>query len=153
MSHLASPRQALNSSRVTSHSASHPALPTVLVVEDFEELYELYSEFLAGVGYAVEGTNNGLEAVVEAERLHPNIIIMDLSLPRMNGWEAIEQLKGNEATRHIPVIALTGHVRRRFADLARQAGAEVVLFKPCPLSTLLGEIERLLGQFAPTRSP
>jgi len=127
-------------------------LPLLLVVEDFEELYELYSDFLAGAGYAVEGTNNGVEAVIEARRLSPDLILMDLALPRMNGWEAIELLKHDDATAHIPVIALTGHVKTQFADLARHAGADVVLLKPCPLNVLLGEVERLLGHHAPARN-
>jgi CheY-like chemotaxis protein len=121
-------------------------LPLVLVVEDFEELYELYSDFLAGSGFAVEGSSTGEEAIDEARRLVPDVIIMDLGLPRMNGWEAIQLLKSETATRHIPVIALTGHVQRHFADLARQAGADCVLFKPCRLEELLSELERLLGR-------
>ena len=134
-------------------SGGHRALPLLLLVEDFEELYELYSDFLAGAGYAVEGTNNGVEAVAEARRLSPNLILMDLALPRMNGWEAIELLKSESATCSIPIIALTGHVKQRFGELARRAGADVVLLKPCPLNTLLGEIERLLGHHAPARNP
>jgi CheY-like chemotaxis protein len=137
----------------TRRSGAHGALPLLLVVEDFEELYELYSDFLAGAGYAVEGTNNGVEAVEEARRLSPNLILMDLALPRMNGWEAIQLLKSQSTTQRIPIIALTGHVQQRFADLARQAGADVVLLKPCPLNLLLGEIERLLGHHAPARTP
>jgi len=133
-------------------TCGHSALPLLLVVEDFEELYELYSDFLAGAGYAVEGSNNGVEAVEEAQRLLPNLILMDLGLPRMNGWEAIQLLKSREETRHIPIIALTGHVQPRYADLARRAGADVVLLKPCPLNQLLGEVERLLGQYAPARN-
>jgi two-component system cell cycle response regulator DivK len=136
-----------------SRSGAHRTLPLLLLVEDFEELYELYSDFLAGAGYAVEGTNNGVEAVAEARRLSPNLILMDLALPRMNGWEAIELLKHGEATANIPIIALTGHVKQQFGELARRAGADVVLLKPCPLNTLLGEIERLLGHHAPARSP
>jgi CheY-like chemotaxis protein len=125
----------------------------ILVVEDFEELYELYSDFLAGAGYAVEGCSNGAEAVEVARRQLPSLILMDLGLPKMNGWDAIRRLKTHEPTQHIPVIALTGHVQRHFADLARQAGADAVLLKPCPLNQLLGEIERLLGHEAPGRSP
>lgn len=125
----------------------------ILVVEDFEELYELYSDFLAGAGYAVEGCSNGAEAIEVAQRQVPSLILMDLGLPKMNGWEAIRRLKAQQMTQRIPIIALTGHVQRRFADLARQAGADVVLLKPCPLNQLLGEIERLLGQEAPARSP
>jgi CheY-like chemotaxis protein len=116
----------------------------LLVVEDFEELYELYSDFLAGAGYAVAGSSTGEHAIAEALRLLPDAIIMDLGLPRMNGWEAIQLLKSDPRTRDIPVLALTGHVQRRFADLAREAGADAVLLKPCRLDELLAEIERLL---------
>jgi two-component system, cell cycle response regulator DivK len=120
------------------------SLPLLLVVEDFEELYELYSDFLAGVGFSVEGSSTGEQALEEARRLVPDLIIMDLGLPRMNGWEAIQILKSEAATRHIPVLALTGHVQRRFAELAREAGADAVMVKPCPLDELLRQIERLL---------
>jgi two-component system, cell cycle response regulator DivK len=133
-------------------SGNHGALPLLLLVEDFEELYELYSDFLAGAGYAVEGTNNGVEAIAEARRLTPDLILMDLALPRMNGWEAIALLKSEPLTHHIPIIALTGHVQQRFGELARRAGADLVMLKPCPLNQLLGEIERLLGHQAPART-
>ncbi|HXU71519.1 MAG TPA: response regulator [Polyangia bacterium] len=119
-------------------------LPLLLVVEDFEELYELYSDFLAGAGYAVTGSSTGEQAIAEAHRLIPDLIIMDLGLPRMNGWDAIHLLKTDGATGHIPILALTGHVQHRFADAAREAGADGVLLKPCPLDELLNEIERLL---------
>ena len=125
-------------------------LPLLLVVEDFEELYELYSDFLAGAGYAVAGSSTGEQAIADASHLQPDLIIMDLGLPRMNGWEAIQHLKTDAATHAIPIIALTGHVQRHFADVARDAGADVVLLKPCPLDTLLNEIERLL-RLAETR--
>jgi CheY-like chemotaxis protein len=130
-------------------SGAHRSLPLLLIVEDFEELYELYSDFLAGAGFAVEGSNNGVEAVEEARRSRPDLILMDLALPRMSGWEAIKRIRTEAETRHIPIIALTGHVQQRFGELARQAGADIVLLKPCPLNHLLGEIERLLR--TPTR--
>jgi two-component system cell cycle response regulator DivK len=137
----------------TTPSGGQRALPVVLVVEDFEELYELYSDFLAGAGFAVEGCSSGEQAVDEALRLIPDLIIMDLGLPRMNGWDAIQIIKADPRTHHVPVLALTGHVQRRFADLARQAGADSVLFKPCPLHDLLGEIERLLRADADAKHP
>jgi len=127
-------------------------LPLLLVVEDFEELYELYSDFLAGAGYAVAGSSTGEQAIADSRRLLPNLVIMDLGLPRMNGWEAIQRLKSDAATHAIPILVLTGHVQPRFAELARQAGADGVLLKPCPLDTLLGEIERLL-RAAEARAP
>jgi CheY-like chemotaxis protein len=120
-------------------------------VEDCEELYELYSDFLAGAGYAVAGSSTGEQAIAEVRRLQPDLVIMDLGLPHMNGWEAIQHIRADAATRDIPVIALTGHVQHRFADLARDAGADSVLNKPCRLDELLGEIERLLR--AEARAP
>jgi CheY-like chemotaxis protein len=136
-----------------SWTGSQRTLPIVLLVEDLEVLYELYSDFLAGAGYAVEGVDNGVEAVTEARRLLPSVILLDLALPKMNGWEAIHVLKSDAETRHIPIIALAGHVQRRFADLAQRAGADVVLLKPCSLHRLLGEIERLIGRPAPATTP
>jgi two-component system cell cycle response regulator DivK len=138
---------------MTTPSGGHRALPVVLVVEDFEELYELYSDFLAGAGFAVEGCSSGEQAVEEARRLVPDLIIMDLGLPRMNGWDAIQLIKADPRTQHVPVLALTGHVQRRFADLAREAGADAVLFKPCPLEVLLGKIEGLLRHEAHAKHP
>jgi two-component system cell cycle response regulator DivK len=138
---------------MTTPSGGHRALRVVLVVEDFEELYELYSDFLAGVGYAVEGCSSGEQAVDEARRLIPDLILMDLGLPRMNGWDAIQLIKADPLTQHVPVLALTGHVQRRFAELARQAGADSVLLKPCPLHDLLGEIERLLRRECDAKHP
>lgn len=134
-------------------SGGYRVRPLLLLVEDFEELYELYSDFLAGAGYAVEGSDNGVEAVAFARRRRPSLILMDLGLPRMDGWQAILHLKSQDDTRHIPIIALTGQVQRRYAERAREAGADAVLLKPCPLSQLLGEIERLLGRHATLRSP
>jgi CheY-like chemotaxis protein len=133
---------------VSGASGAARSLPVVLVVEDFDELYELYSDFLAGAGFAVEGSSTGEQAIEEARRLVPDIIIMDLGLPRMNGWEAIQLIKSEPATSHIPVLALTGHVQQRFAELARQAGADRVLLKPCPLNELLSELWRLLKREA-----
>ncbi|MGZ3440928.1 MAG: response regulator [Polyangia bacterium] len=138
---------------MTTPSGGQRALPVVLVVEDFDELYELYSDFLAGAGFAVEGCSSGEQAVEEARRLVPDLIIMDLGLPRMNGWDAIQIIKADPRTHHVPVVALTGHVQLRFAELARQAGADSVLLKPCPLHDLLGEIVRLLRPESGAKHP
>lgn len=124
--------------------------PLLLVVEDFDELYELYSDFLAGAGFSVEGSSTDEQAIELARRALPDVIVMDLGLPRVAGWELIQLLKSEAATRHIPVLALTGHVQPRFAELARKAGADSVLRKPCPLDELLREVERLLARASGT---
>jgi DNA-binding response OmpR family regulator len=127
--------------------------PLLLVVEDFDELYELYSDFLAGAGFAVEGSSIGQEAIEEARRARPDVIVIDLGFPHVNGCELIQLLKSEPSTCHIPVLALTGHVQPRFAELAREAGADSVLCKPCPLDELLREIERLLRRREQARHP
>lgn len=118
--------------------------PRLLVVEDFDELYELYSDFLAGAGFAVEGSSTGEQAIQEARRVLPDVIVMDVGLPHGDGCQLIRLLKSEASTRHIPLLALTGHVQTSFAELARVAGADSVLRKPCPLDELLREVERLL---------
>jgi two-component system, cell cycle response regulator DivK len=127
--------------------------PLLLVVEDFDELYELYSDFLAGAGFSVEGSSTGKQAIEQASRARPDVIVMDLGVPRVNGWEMIQLLKSEATTRHIPVLALTGHVEPHFVELARAAGADTVLRKPCALDELLREIERLLRRGEESRHP
>jgi two-component system, cell cycle response regulator DivK len=127
--------------------------PLLLVVEDFDELYELYSDFLAGAGFSVEGSSTGKQAIEQASRARPDVIVMDLGVPRVNGWEMIQLLKSQATTRHIPVLALTGHVEPHFVELARAAGADTVLRKPCALDELLREIERLLRRGEESRHP
>jgi two-component system, cell cycle response regulator DivK len=127
--------------------------PLLLVVEDFDELYELYSDFLAGAGFSVEGSSTGKQAIEQASRARPDVIVMDLGVPRVNGWEMIQLLKSEATTRHIPVLALTGHVEPHFVELARAAGADTVLRKPCALDELLREIERLLRRSEESRHP
>jgi two-component system, cell cycle response regulator DivK len=127
--------------------------PLLLVVEDFDELYELYSDFLAGAGFSVEGSSTGKQAIEQAARARPDVIVMDLGVPRVNGWEMIQLLKSEATTRHIPVLALTGHVEPHFVELARAAGADTVLRKPCALDELLREIERLLRRGEESRHP
>jgi CheY-like chemotaxis protein len=127
----------------------------ILVVEDDEDTYELYSEFLASAGYSVMGASNGVEAVESAMRHQPDLIIMDVALPGRNGFEAAQLLKSDPRTRHIGILCLTGLVQSRFVDLARQVGCDAFLTKPCPLARMGAEIERLLhqrGAIEPDRS-
>src|SRR5262249_9261665 len=81
-----------------------------LVVEGFDDAREMYAEYLEFVGFQVEVARNGVEAVEKAQGAPPDIILMDLSLPVMDGWEATRRLKQDLRTRDIPVMALSGHV-------------------------------------------
>jgi two-component system, cell cycle response regulator DivK len=118
--------------------------PLVLVVDDFEDNRTMYAEYLEYSGYRVEQASNGEEAVELAKRLKPNLVVMDLSLPVMDGWEATRQLKANESTRHIPVIALTGHALAGHSRGATEAGCDAFLAKPCLPEKLLAKVEELL---------
>ena len=118
--------------------------PLVLVVDDFADNREMYSEYLSFSGYDVIEATNGKEAVDAARARLPDIIIMDLSLPVMDGWEATRRLKADDRTRKIPVVALTGHALAGHSKGARDAGCDSFLAKPCLPDQLVAEIKRML---------
>src|SRR5688500_5723890 len=98
--------------------------PVVLLVDDDEDSYNLYSDFLAMSGFSVVGANDGGEALGLATRLVPDLIIMDLGLPVLDGCEATRRLREDARTRAIPILALTGFVQPHYIELARQAGCD-----------------------------
>ena len=116
----------------------------VLVVDDFADNREMYSEYLTFSGYDVIEATNGKEAIDAAQARLPDIIIMDLSLPVMDGWEATRRLKADDRTRKIPVVALTGHALAGHSKGARDAGCDSFLAKPCLPDQLVAEIKRML---------
>ncbi|MCA1826033.1 MAG: response regulator [Myxococcales bacterium] len=118
--------------------------PLVLVVDDFADNREMYSEYLSYSGYEVIEARNGKEAIDAANSRLPDIIIMDLSLPVMDGWEATRRLKADERTKKIPVVALTGHALAGHSKGAREAGCDSFLAKPCLPDQLVAEIKRML---------
>ena len=119
--------------------------PLVLIVEDFEEGRQVCAEFLAFRGYRVETANDGEEALVKAHALAPDIVLMDLSLPGIDGWEATRQLKGDPQTRHIPVVALTAHALASARQRALEAGCSEVVTKPVIPRTLEEVVQRHLA--------
>jgi two-component system, cell cycle response regulator DivK len=122
----------------------------VLVVEDYQDAREMYSAYLQFSGYRVEEATNGLEAIEKAIELTPDIILMDLALPKVDGWEATKRLKSDPRTKHIPIVALTGHALAGFAEGAREAGCDAFVTKPCLPDALVAEIRRMLSK---TRQP
>jgi two-component system, cell cycle response regulator DivK len=119
--------------------------PLVLVVEDYQDAREMYAAYLQFSGYRVAEAANGLEALDKTRELMPDIILMDLALPKMDGWEATRRLKADERTKHIPIVALTGHALAGHAEGARQAGCDAFVTKPCLPDALVSEIERMLS--------
>jgi len=123
--------------------------PRVLLVDDYPDAREMYSEYLQYSGFDVVEASNGMEALTRANESEPDIILMDLSLPVMDGWEATRRLKANNRTADIPVVALTGHALAGISDGARLAGCDAFITKPCLPEDLVKEIRRVLGH-APT---
>jgi CheY-like chemotaxis protein len=118
--------------------------PRVLLVDDYPDAREMYGEYLEYSGYDVIEAANGIEALQRAVDDKPDIILMDLSLPVMDGWEATRRLKADERTAGIPVVALTGHALAGISDGARQAGCDSFVTKPCLPEDLVLEIKRVL---------
>jgi len=119
--------------------------PLVLVVDDVEHGREIFAEYLEFRGFRVATAADGLEALDKAFELLPDIILMDLSLPGLDGWEATRRLKGDERTKSIPVIALTAHALASAHDKAMAAGCDSVVTKPCPPRDLEAEVRRQLA--------
>src|SRR5688572_16624617 len=113
--------------------------PRVLVVEDVDDVREMYIEYLTHLGYAAEGAVNGRDAVRKAISHRRSLIVMDLAMPVMDGWEAIRILKADPRTRSIPIVVLTGQAQPEPLERARQVGATEVLVKPC-LPAQLGKV-------------
>jgi two-component system, cell cycle response regulator DivK len=128
-------------------SPSQPAeMPLVLVVDDYADAREMYCEYLEFSGFRVAQARNGVEALEKAFELLPDLVLMDLSLPTMDGWEATRRLKADERTRKIPVVALTGHALAGFSDGAKKAGCDSFVTKPCLPDALVAEVRRMLEQ-------
>jgi CheY-like chemotaxis protein len=124
--------------------------PLILVVDDYEDAREMYAEYLRFCGFRVAEARNGNEALEQAFTLMPDLILMDLSLPGMDGWEATRQLKADERTRQIPVVALTGHALAGASEGAKKAGCDSFVTKPCLPDDLVVEVRRMLS-IAPAR--
>jgi CheY-like chemotaxis protein len=119
--------------------------PLVLVVEDYQDAREMYAAYLQFSGYRVAEATDGIEAIEKTLELLPDIILMDLALPKMDGWEATRRLKSDERTKDIPIVALTGHALAGFAEGARIAGCDAFVTKPCLPDALVAEIQRMLA--------
>ena len=119
--------------------------PLILVVDDYQDAREMYAEYLQFSGFRVAEARNGNEALEQAFSLMPDLILMDLSLPGMDGWEATRQLKADERTRNIPVVALTGHALAGASEGAKKAGCDSFVTKPCLPDDLVVEVRRMLN--------
>ncbi|HEY2511822.1 MAG TPA: response regulator [Polyangiaceae bacterium] len=123
------------------------ASPLVLLVDDDEDSRFLYAQYLTGVaGYRVAEASDGRRAIEAASTLRPDVVIMDLSLPNVTGWEAMRALRSGAATRTIPIVALTGHTQVHPQDQGASGALEfdAILVKPCLPKVLVERVEALL---------
>jgi two-component system, cell cycle response regulator DivK len=125
------------------HSTS--AGQRLLLVEDNEDNRTIYSTVLRYLGYEVVEAVDGLQAVALARSEHPDLILMDISIPGMDGWEATRLLRQDPATQEIPIIALTAHALPDDRKRATEVGFTSYLAKPIEPNAVVAEVRRLLG--------
>ncbi|MET0278935.1 MAG: response regulator [Pseudorhodoplanes sp.] len=119
-------------------------MPKILLVEDNEMNRDMLSRRLVRSGFEVVMAVNGQEGVDMTVSERPDLVLMDMSLPIMDGWEATRRLKADDATKAIPVIALTAHAMESDREQAMKAGCDDFDTKPIELPRLLGKINALL---------
>jgi CheY-like chemotaxis protein len=105
--------------------------PNILLVEDYDDAREMYRDYLEFAGFQVDTARDGHEALDKARALMPDLILMDLSLPGLDGWEATRVLKTDPATSHLVIVALSAHALAAEGERARVAGCDGFIAKPC----------------------
>ena len=119
--------------------------PLILIVEDQLDLRQLYVHELTMSGFDVIEAGNGVDAISHTAERFPDVVLMDLSLPVLDGWEATRRLKDDARTAHIPVVALTAHDGSGELQRATRAGCDWFVPKPCPPHHLIEEVRRVLA--------
>ncbi len=119
-------------------------MAAILLVDDDADIRRVFALALKHMGHTVTMGSNGEEACELAASLQPNLILMDLNMPVLDGWKATELIKAQPALAHIPVIAVTAHGYGAEYDRAIAAGCDLVLTKPVEILTLMQTIQRFL---------
>ena len=125
----------------------------ILIVDDYPDALDIWALYLRSMGYRVSTASDGAIAISEAERLLPDLIVLDLELPRVSGFDVAKRLRANDRTRSIPLIAATGYSHVRQLDRAREAGFDQIVVKPCEPDQLTEQIERLLNETGTEAKP
>ena len=120
----------------------------ILCVEDNDDNQYMLQRRLTKAGFEVKIERNGAQAVEWAKTLLPDLIVMDLNLPGLNGWEATRRLKNQPETKHIPIIVLSAHAEESSREKASAAGCDEYLTKPIDFGGLVNKIQSLLSQAA-----
>lgn len=119
--------------------------PVVLIVDDMDDNRQMYAEYLEYDGYQVAQARTGVEALVLAQSVRPALIVMDLSMPDMDGWDATRRLKSDARTKAILILVVSGHALDRVEQRALAAGADAFLTKPCLPEELSAKIAAMLA--------
>jgi CheY-like chemotaxis protein len=109
----------------------HSTKPRVLVVDDYDDVREMYVDYLRYLGFDADGAVNGREAVRKSITQRQSLVVMDLAMPVLDGWEATRILRADRRTRDIPIIVLTGQAQPENIARAKEVGADEVVVKPC----------------------
>ncbi len=120
--------------------------PLVLVVDDYDDSREMCAEFLAFSGFRVEEAKDGHEAIAKATSLLPDVILMDISLPGLDGWEATRRLKADVRTSAIRILALTGFALKDHEEQAKSSGCDGFVSKPCPPDQMVLAVRKQLEE-------
>jgi two-component system, cell cycle response regulator DivK len=120
--------------------------PLVLVVDDTSDTRDMYAEYLDYVGYRAQTASDGREAVRRALRTHPSVIVMDLAMPVLDGWEATRILRADPRTKDIPIVVLTGNAQPDQKQRAHECGASCVLSKPCAPRELVNVLQEFITE-------
>ena len=129
-----------------------PPRPHILIVDDYADALEIWAIYLHGAGYRVSTAGDGASASAVTKQLLPDLVVLDLELPGISGFEAARALRADPETAAIPLIAATGYSHLRQLDLAREVGFDAVVVKPCDPDMLLAEIDRLISGPSPRAS-
>jgi CheY-like chemotaxis protein len=122
-----------------------PEAPLVLIVEDDLSTRVMYRDYLSHSGFRIADAHNGHQALAKAKELRPDVVLTDLAVPGMDGFEFCRALQQSDSTRAIPILAVTGHAEYLGEpDRFRQAGILNVLTKPCAPDVIAAELRRLL---------
>ena len=115
-----------------------------MLVDDDKHSREGYQKYLSDKGFRVDAFDGGIDALAFAKSASPDLVVLDLGLPDVDGWEVARRLRGDAHTRDIPIIAFSGRSMHHEQVSALRAGCDVHLTKPCPPDRLLGAIQKLL---------
>src|SRR5688572_20428201 len=123
--------------------------PLILVVDDYQDAREMYTDYLKAHGFRVAEARTGIEAVAKARELNPDCILMDLSLPGIDGWEATRQLKSDTSTTHIPIVAISGHASELASRDAKAAGCSSYVLQLARTDAVVAEVRKAISSNNP----